>query len=73
MSDLTITHEQVVNSAFIYAGNTVVFVSNQVSSLDVYDNVTIADRDKPLSTYTVTQKNKVSLGHFEIYAQKLTS
>lgn len=67
---MVITHEQVVRNAFIYAGGTIVFVSNAVGALNIGDTFTVHDRDKPSQDYTVTKKERKSIGYFEVYGQK---
>jgi hypothetical protein len=68
---MIITHEQVVRNAFMYAGGTVVFISNAVGALNVGDTFTVQDRDKPAKEFTVIKKERKSIGHFEVYGQKV--
>ncbi len=63
----TITSADVINSAFIYAGNTVVFTTDRrAKDYALEDVLTIADGNKPPANYVVKAVRKVSLGYYEV-------
>lgn len=61
------TNANVINGAFIYAGNTVVFTTDrQAKAFTEEMTLTVADGDKAPINCTVKKIRKVSLGYYEV-------
>jgi len=64
-----ISNANVINDAFIYAGNTVVFTTDRQAKAFTEEMVLIiADGDKAPINCTVKKIRKVSLGFYEVTA-----
>lgn len=61
--------EDVVNGAFIYVGNTLVFTTDRRAKEFVEEQIIIIeDSEKPPTNYVVKKVRKVSLGYYEVTA-----
>lgn len=67
MTEVVITNANVINGAFIYAGNTVVFTTDrQAKTFTEEMTLIVADGDKAPINCTVKKIRKVSLGYYEV-------
>lgn len=63
----TITNADVINDAFIYAGNTVVFTTDRRAMVFTEEmTLVVVDGDKAPVDCTVKKIRKVSLGYYEV-------